>query len=76
MEWKCRDKNCGKGEININCPVMLRIGCNSRDMAYPCSVCGRLHWVPANRIKNFAEPVCNRAGQKSYFVDGVLAFRD
>lgn len=40
---KCKEKGCG-GEVNINKPVSLQVGCGASRNAYPCKKCNRLHF--------------------------------
>jgi len=62
---KCKDYQCRKGEIDIKSGFPIRTGCSGSSMAYPCSVCGRLHWHDGS-------PVRNRGGNRAFLKDGHL----
>lgn len=57
---KCRDYKCKKGTVEFEKRITIRTGCSSFDTAFPCSLCGRLHW------KNGA-PVRNRRGHRAFW---------
>jgi hypothetical protein len=63
-ESKCRDYQCRKGFIDTNNPIQIKTGCFNYSIAYPCSICGRLHMN--------GHPVQNRAGNRAFFKDGHL----
>ena len=61
---KCKEEGC-IGEVDMEKPVTLQIGCHSHDSAYPCQVCGRLHWGSGNAV-------FSRGGQKVYLENGNI----
>ncbi len=57
---KCSEKDC-PGQVSLKSPVLVRVGCRSFGDAFPCDICGRLHW-------KYGEGMYNRSGQRA-FVD-------
>ncbi len=56
---KCKNEEKCAGSIDTSKKVVMRIGCHSFDIAYPCEKCKRLHWREG-------VPVSNRSGQRSF----------
>jgi len=75
----CKDESGCDGKIDMTNPVSLMTGCHgcgSCANAYPCSKCERLHWIHTKEAHGTAEPVKNRAGQKSYYINDALVFKN
>lgn len=49
---KCRDYKCRKGAIDTTKVIYVKTGCASSDVAFPCSLCGRLHFRDGSQIQN------------------------
>lgn len=49
--------------------LIVRTGCVSRAIAYPCSECGRIHWSDG-------KAAFNRAEMPTYYKDGVFEARE
>jgi hypothetical protein len=67
MPFPCSGQNC-QGQISIdqNHSVPLPKGCASLALAFPCSLCGRLHWEDG-------DPVIHRADNRyAYLIDGLI----
>lgn len=61
MDKICKD--CG-GELSENC-ITLQTGCENYNMAFPCSLCGRLHWGSGEAVKNWRY-------EKVFFLNGKV----
>lgn len=70
MGLRCRDYKCRKGKINDNLAkrVVRRIAGFITPSAYPCNVCGRLHWWDGGR------PVTNRRGHRAFLKNGKIFY--
>ncbi len=68
---ECKEEGCG-GEINMETIVTLQTGCGrcrgSHASAYPCKICGRLHWDSGNAV-------FNRGGAKAYLENGEIVHK-
>ena len=58
---ECKEEGC-KGEIDFSKPIQVRVGCHTFAAAYPCKVCGRLHWSNGS-------PIFDRSGIKAFLLD-------
>jgi hypothetical protein len=65
---RCKEENCS-GEINLEMGIAVIVGCAQYASAYPCGICGRLHWPNGN-------PVFNRSGQQVFLNGGQLEYKD
>jgi len=65
---KCSGQNCG-GDVNIEAAIELITGCASKAVAYPCVVCGRLHW-------HHGKPAKNRRGHTAFAEDGKVVIKN
>ncbi|MDD5099117.1 MAG: hypothetical protein PHP35_02135 [Candidatus Colwellbacteria bacterium] len=59
---KCKDTKC-TGIINTGKALDFPLGCHARTSAFPCLVCGKLHFANG-------EPATNHSGQETFLVDG------
>lgn len=67
---KCSNETPCSGEVNLESPVSLRVGCSAFNPGYPCGTCGRLHWGNGN-------PVVSRQGFRAFLEgENVVVQRD
>jgi len=64
----CKEPDCG-GQVDESNPVGLRVGCVVSKPAYPCEICGRLHWVDGS-------PVFNRPGDRAFLHGNTVVHKD
>ena len=59
-------KDCKEGEVDRDKPIWLHTGYREDKLAYPCNVCGRLHW------HNDGLPVSGRSDHKAFLKNGQV----
>lgn len=69
---KCKERGCD-GEIDLSQPISLQTGCGGcrgaqLQLAYPCKVCGRLHWGDGSKV-------FNRRKQRAFFENSSVVHR-
>lgn len=79
---KCQNEVRCEGNIDTDRPIELAAdhGSNletgemkiSREVAFPCGTCGRLHWM----VDGAAHPVFNGYGYRGFLEDGRVVSRD
>lgn len=60
----CKEKDCS-GNIDLKKIIHLRTGCHSSTAAYPCNICGRIHWSDGTLV-------FNRSGESAYLKNGQI----
>jgi hypothetical protein len=65
---KCVEEDC-HGGIDLTEGILIQTGCRCSDVAYPCNVCGRLHFLTGDEVKKFPVGVESRDGSKAYLID-------
>jgi len=66
MSLKCLDSQCKEGVIDFNTTVYLGTG-----DAFPCSACGRLHYLMGDEVHKILVPV-NKQGKAAYWNEGAV----
>lgn len=61
---KCKNERCG-GIVDTNTVARLPIGCHAYSSAFPCMICGRLHYANGRAAKN-------HAGKETFLTDGRI----
>jgi len=68
---KCVEEDC-HGGIDLTEEIMIQTGCRCSDVAFPCNLCGRLHFLTGNEVKKFPVGVDSRGNEKAYLVEGAV----
>ncbi|OGZ27710.1 MAG: hypothetical protein A2365_03640 [Candidatus Nealsonbacteria bacterium RIFOXYB1_FULL_40_15] len=63
-KMKCKEEGCG-GEVDMNKPVSLQVGCRASRNAYPCKKCNRLHFGDGSLV-------FTRGQQKAFYEGGSV----
>jgi hypothetical protein len=72
---KCTEDGC-VGEIDLTgTDVSLRTGCMGFEVAFPCKICGRLHFLRGNEVHKCPVGVETRGGQRAFFMNGEVVHR-